>query len=89
MIKWKTENPEDHKLANKIARRLYRKYPSVDIVSVQMDIIAVHTCGCPLKLSELLKADDFNFEHDVFGICSNIDRLTGELKNFFLPRYAQ
>lgn len=54
-----------------------------------MDITACHLNGCPLKLRELLKAEDFNFMHDIAGISAHIDRRTGKLLNHFIPRYAK
>lgn len=54
-----------------------------------MDINACHSNGCPLKLQELLDADDGNFGHDVFGIRRHINRETGQLEDCFLPRFAQ
>jgi hypothetical protein len=53
-----------------------------------MDIEACHSNGCPLKLEELLAADDGNFGHDVFGIRRFIDRETGKLGDGFWPRFA-
>jgi len=55
----------------------------------QMDITACHCNGCPLKLGDLLQADDFNFAHDVFGIRRNLDRDSGQLGDCFLPRFSQ
>lgn len=54
-----------------------------------MDITAVHANGCRLRLDELLKADDFNFTHDVFGIHQYLDRQTGVLGRCFVPRFAE
>lgn len=54
-----------------------------------MDLSACVANGCPLKLAELLAADDFNFAHDVGGIRRHINRTTGKLENCFLPRFAQ
>lgn len=59
-------------------------YPIQD---AEMDITACHCNGNPLRLDDLLVADEFNFAHDVFGIQRNLDRKTGELKNLFSPRY--
>ena len=59
-----------------------------DVLGASMDIMACHNNGCPLKLQELLNADDGNFAHDVFGIRANINRKTGKIENCFLPRYA-
>lgn len=53
-----------------------------------MDIIAVHVNGNPLRLNDLLQADDFNFAHDVFGICRHLDRSTGQLTDHFSPRFS-
>ncbi len=53
-----------------------------------MDITAVHANGCPLRLRDLLLADDFNFAHDVFGIRRHLDRTTGQLGGHFLPRFS-
>jgi hypothetical protein len=54
-----------------------------------MDITAVAANGCPLRLRDLLRADDFNFTHDVFGIRRHLNRETGHLENHFVPRYAK
>ena len=61
-------------------------YP-LDRMSLEMDIAATHA-KCPLRLQELLNADDFNFAHDVFGIMGHIDRSTGLLGDCFVPRFA-
>ena len=61
------------------------QYPFMD---ADMDLTACHSNGCPLKLSELLAADSFNFAHDVFGIRRHINRETGRLENCFSPRFA-
>lgn len=57
-------------------------------MSLIMDIEAVHT-EIGLKLTDLLKADDENFAHDIVGIQNNIDRQSKKLQNLFLPRYAK
>lgn len=72
----------------KRARDLGRKYEiHVDGCSLHMDLCAAHN-QCPLKLEELLNADDSNFTHDVFGIRNHMDRRTGKITDCFLPRYA-
>lgn len=55
--------------------------------AVEEDISAVHF-HCPLRLNDLLAADRFNFAHDMCGIQRHINRETGQLENFFLPRFA-
>lgn len=71
--------------AVKLADKLGAIYARMDAV---MDVTAAHANGCPLDLDRLLHADDFNFGHDVFGIRRHIDRQTGEVGGFFLPRFA-
>jgi len=77
----------------KIAKRAVSMANELDIqydrMTAIMDIDACHCNGNPLKLQELLEADDFNFGHDVFGIRANIDRTTGKLQNCFVPRYSR
>jgi len=83
-----TVSKNDAVIILKIAKRARKisgnKYPLLD---AEMDITATHANGCPLKLAELLAADDFNFIHDVFGIRRHLDRETGELMDCFSPRF--
>ena len=92
MIKW-TNSQEEMELESKIAKRAYSMALSAgfkyEVTGAIMDIDACHNNGCPLKLQELLDADDFNFAHDVFGIRQHINRQTGKLENCFVPRYAK
>ena len=73
------------KRANKMVKEMDFDYP---VLEAEMDVIATHLNGCPLKLTELAKAPDFDFAHDVFGIRRNLDRTSGQLGNCFLPRYS-
>lgn len=59
-----------------------------DGMSMSMDLTACIANGCPLRLDDLLKADGFNFAHDVYGIQKHMNRLTGKLMNCFRPRFA-
>lgn len=59
-----------------------------DILSFTMDIEATHCNGNPLRLQELLEADDANFGHDVFGINKYLNRDTGKLSDHFMPRFS-
>lgn len=61
---------------------------ALDKMSLHMDISAANV-GCPLDLTKLFKADNFNFVHDVYGIMNHIDRKTGKLTRSFLPRTAK
>lgn len=42
-----------------------------------------------LRLGELFAADEFNFMHDICGIRVHLDRITGKLKDCFVPRFAK
>jgi len=86
-INWDISS-NDFALIDCIVRKAMKMSQSVDYQSLIMDITAVHANGCKLDLIGLFSADDFNFTHDVFGICRHIDRDTGKLKNCFIPRYA-
>ncbi len=82
--------PEDFKQIYAITKRAVKEIQGFeDLMSLEMDIIATHTNGCPLDLQKLLNADAFNFAHDIVGINNHIDRETGELKNCFLPRCSK
>lgn len=58
-----------------------------DRMSLIMDIQNAHE-QFNLRLNEWLKADDFDFSHDIVGIQQNINRETKKVENCFLPRYA-
>lgn len=57
-------------------------------LNLEMDITACHRNGNKLDLERLLAADNFNFWHDVAGISRHIDRTTGQLQDFFSPRFS-
>lgn len=59
----------------------------LDTTSQMMDIEHAHR-QFNLRLEEFLNADDFNFAHDFCGIQRHIDRTTGKVGDFFLPRFA-
>lgn len=86
-IKW--ANAKDSKIIKKIVSRAMEYGFSGDSLSLEMDISATHANGCPLRLKDLLQADKFSFFHDVLGIRNHINRKTGELTNFFWPRFAK
>jgi len=70
--------------ANRMAKRMDQP---LDRFSLRMDLAAVHL-HTPINFMGLLSAPDFDFGHDVFGIMRHIDRETGQLMDFFLPRCA-
>lgn len=89
MIDWKIQQ-NDCALVEKIVDRAEILYDSVmrpfDRKTVMMDIVACHLNGTPLDLEKLLKAEDFSFAHDVFGISGHMNRETGKIERNFLPR---
>src|SRR4026207_2396173 len=92
-LNWRSTK-EEHELTYKIAKRavelIWRETElDYDLLTAQMDISAVHLNGNPLKLQELLYADEANFLHDILGIRRHLNRRTGELEDFFSPRYSQ
>ena len=56
-------------------------------IDAMMDLEAAHD-EHPLRLGELLVADDGNFCHDVFGIRRHLNRETKKMEDCFLPRFA-
>lgn len=92
-INWATSKA-DSLLITQIAKRAVQiaqaSNPGTDydMCHAQMDIRATHANGCPLDLNKLLNAPPFDFSHDVFGIYRHLNRETGELMNFFVPRCA-
>lgn len=87
-MKWETSKLE-HLLIHKIAiRAVTMATDEYDLLSAEVDITAVHTNDTALDLEKLLKADNANFGHDVFGIRRFIDRKTGKLGGCFSPRCA-
>jgi len=64
------------------------KLMNLDELSTMMDIETCHLKNVELDLKKLLESNDFNFCHDVGGINANLNRDTGKLMNFFLPRFT-
>lgn len=91
MIKFDMSATE-YRLVAKIAKRAVQMAVELKIpyeyTDCEMDLTACHANGCPLRLEELLGADDGNFGHDVFGIRRFINRSTGKVNQVFCPRYA-
>jgi hypothetical protein len=71
--------------ATALAKRLHVVYPEETILR---DLQACHANGCALDLEGLLAAGDGDFGHDVFGINKHLNRETGKLEGFFIPRLA-
>lgn len=85
-------NRVDFDLIQDIAKRAcaieHRVFGRGDMLRWLMDLSAAHT-SVPLRLQELLEADDSNFAHDAFGIRRHLNRDTGQLEGCFTPRYAK
>lgn len=93
-LKFADRDTEDFALIEQIAERaarIDRKFNGKRAsgkLHHQMNVSACHASGNPLRLADLLAADDFNFAHDVFGINRHIDRDTGAMLNCFRPRFS-
>jgi hypothetical protein len=85
-ISWKISRA-DYALIGMIVTRARTRFRDIDPLALQMDLIACHANGTPLRLADLLAADSFDFWHDVNGIQRHIDRGTGKLRDCFLPRF--
>lgn len=78
------------KIAERADREIFRPHKfQQSKMDTEMDLSATIAQGCRLDLDKLLKADEFNFQHDVLGIRRHLDRGTGKLKGCFLPRAAR
>lgn len=93
-VQFAARGTEEFLLIEKIAdraRKMDRETNGRDASSKlhhQMNVSACHASGNPLRLADLLAADDFNFAHDVFGIDRHICRDTGKMLNHFSPRFS-
>lgn len=80
---------EDTEIIAQIVRRAMKHLKDRDSsLHLMMDISSCHD-KCPLNLAELLKADDFNFMHDIYGIRQHLNRDTGKLEDCFCPRFTK
>jgi hypothetical protein len=70
-----------------LERILDRAKPA-DRMALAMDLAAVNAT-CPIDGGKLVAFPDFDFWHDISGIQRHIDRTTGKLGDFFLPRCAR
>lgn len=86
--------PADAQIITKIAERAanmdveFNGRSARPLIDWRMDFSATHASGNPLRLQDLLTADQFNFAHDAFGIARHLNRLTGELEDCFRPRFS-
>lgn len=75
----------EHDLICQIAQRA--KEFGGDPIGTMLDIETAHA-AVRIDLERLANAPDADFVHDVAGIARHLDRTTGQLKDFFLPRFA-
>ena len=87
MVQFADFSKEEREIVISIVYRATQLGIYDDDIDADMDISAVHAT-CPLRLADLLAADNFNFSHDMRGIQHHLNRKTGKLENFFLPRFA-
>lgn len=87
MIKWNVSKHDGNQIGI-IADRMTIINPEIDSRDVTMSLTACHANGNPLDLECLFLADDSNFIHDVLGICRHINKKTGKLNDYFVPRYS-
>ena len=84
-------NKNDYLTIGKIADRAMAMYKSygikLDRLSLLMDIEFTNEVN-PMRLDDLLAADDGNFGHDISGILLHFNRTTKVLDNGFSPRYS-
>lgn len=82
---------EDLELISKIVDRAYELARQVGYnyrrQNLLMDITVAHA-GSPLRLKELLDADELDFWHDIVGILAYLDRQTGKMRCHFVPRFS-
>jgi|SRR5882724_9750930 len=77
------------KIAERAHRAAIRSGVEYTVLDAHMDVEACHCNSNPLRLEELLTADDVHFNHDVFGIRRYLDRDSGKLTDHFTPRHTQ
>lgn len=87
-ISFKTSKADAILIGKIVKRAMAFKVANYDGMTCNMDVTACHVNGNPLDLARLLIADDFNFMHDVMGIANHIDRNTGKLTDYFVPRMS-
>ena len=85
MIKWDNLQREDVEAIGRICKRVYKTFPDIDYLTLNMDITAVHV-ETPLNLSKFESFRRLDFFHDVFGITRHLNRATGKLNDCFVPR---
>lgn len=86
MKQFKDTTNKEYALIRLITIRAIKDDPELDKQSLEMDLCAVHEKNVRMNFDKLLAADNFNFNHDVYGIIRHMNRKTAKLENCFLPR---
>jgi hypothetical protein len=93
--------PREIKLIGQIAERAVKLYIRLDALEernarfarsgIADEVITVHSEIIPLRLDELLAADDGEFAHDIAGIHRHLkqDRERAYLADGFSPRFGR
>jgi len=76
------------KIAKRASKILSEQGVMRSTMDIAMDLTACHV-STPLRLEDLLSADDFNLIHDVLGIFRHLNRNTGRIDGNFLPRFSR
>ena len=88
ILNWNTTKGEAQTISKIVQRaRDSADLGQIDPLKLDMDISACHLNGCPLDLQGLLNATPGDFNHDISGIVSRIDRETGNLRDCWTPRH--
>lgn len=85
-IDWDKITEDERKIIRKIVERARVEHPEIDGLTLELDITVVHVYK-PLRLQELLMADDSDFWHDLMGIAQHVDRKTGEIGDNFSLKF--
>jgi len=90
MVSFKVDSKQEAWIEAVIGRALARGlvFPA-DRLNATMDLTALVANGCPMDWKGLLDGRDVDFSHDFWGIRAHLDRKTGKLTDFFVPRHAR
>jgi len=91
-VKFAGFTPEEMGHVDKITTRAIPLFAKVgvhvDRLDVVMDLAATHKT-CPLDLAAMADGREEDFAHDIGGIRRHLNRITGELEDCFVPRFAR
>lgn len=86
-------SPADMDLCKQIAFRAIEIAKTLgnhtfDAFSMTADIACCHCNGTPLHLLRFLMSDNADFMHDFAGICTHLNRRTGQIMHGFKPLFG-